>query len=68
MNVLTRKEILEALKGVSIDAQGVRVKVLDYNNNPLAPEKVAYSITYKEFGVSRKVVYYPNTVGFQFVR
>lgn len=68
MNVLTRKEILEALKGVSIDAQGVRVKVLDYTNNPLAPEKVAYSITYKEFGVSRKVVYYPNTVGFQFVR
>lgn len=68
MNILTRKEILEALKGVSIDAQGVRIKVLDYTNNPLAPEKVAYSITYKEFGVSRKVVYYPNTVGFQFVR
>lgn len=68
MKTLTRKEILEVLKGVSIDAQGVRVKVLDYTNNPLAPEKVAYSITYKEFGVSRKVVYYPNTVGFQFVR
>lgn len=68
MNVLTRKEILEALKGVAIDAQCARVKVLDYTNNPLAPEKVAYSITYKEFGVSRKAVYYPNTVGFQFVR
>lgn len=68
MKTLTRKDILEALKGVAIDAQCVRVKVLDYANNPLAPEKVAYSITYKEFGVSRKVVYYPNTVGFQFVR
>lgn len=63
-----KRQWVTTLKGVAIDAQCVRVKVLDYTNNPLAPEKVAYSITYKEFGVSRKVVYYPNTVGFQFVR
>ena len=68
MTTLTREQIIIALNEQVICAENVRVKVLDYSNNLLAPEKIAYSITYKQFGKSRKVVYYPNTVGFQHVR
>lgn len=41
-------------------------KVIDYSDNRLAPEPVAYRVHYTDyFGVRCKVTYYPNTVGFQ---
>lgn len=68
MELLTRKQVVEALNKITICTDSVRVKVIDYNNNPLAPEKVAYKVTFKQFGDSRSAVYYPNTVGFQFTK
>lgn len=41
-------------------------KVLDYSDNPLAPEKTAYKLHFTDLlGNRKKVIYYPNTVGFQ---
>nr|CAK6604221.1 unknown function [Klebsiella phage vB_Kpn_K82P1] len=63
--MLQRTEILKALSERYISPEGVRVRVIDYTGNPLAPEKVAYRITFTSLGQKRKVTYWPNTVGFQ---
>lgn len=63
--MLQRTEILKALSERYIAPERVRVRVMDYAGNPLAPEKVAYRITFTSLGRKYKVTYWPNTVGFQ---
>lgn len=63
--MLTREEVIEALKGIVINPENVRVSTKDYSDNPLAPEKIAYKITGKSLGSKFRYMYYPNTVGFQ---
>lgn len=60
-----RTTILEKLKEQYLDIQGLRVKEVDYSENPLAPEKTAYFVTFRSFGKLIKLAYYPSTVGFQ---
>lgn len=64
---MTKTEILNELCKHTIMGEGkVIIKEIDYSNNRLAPEAVAYRIFYTEYtGQRRKVTYYPNTVGFQ---
>ena len=47
-----------------------RKKVIDYRENPLAPEQFAYSISWEcQFSGNRgSAIYYPNTVGLQFTK
>lgn len=63
--MLQRIDILKALSERYITPESVRVRVVDYTGNPLAPEKVAYRITFTSLGQKHKVTYWPNTVGFQ---
>lgn len=63
--MLQRTEILKALNERYILPEKVRIRVIDYANNPLAPEDKAYRITFTSLGQKRKVTYWPNTVGFQ---
>ena len=64
---LTKEQVVEQLKKYTIIGKGrIVFKVLDYSDNRLAPEKVAYRLHYTDFtGKRRKVTYYPTTVGFQ---
>lgn len=64
---LTKEQVIEELRKHDILGEGrVVFKVLDYSENRLAPEKLAYRICYSDFaGRRRKATYYPNTVGFQ---
>lgn len=64
---LTKEQVLEELRKHTIIGEGrIVFKVLDYSANPLSPNKVAYRLTYPEYGGGRrKVTYYPGTVGFQ---
>lgn len=62
---MQRTEILKALSERYIAPEGARVRVMDYAGNPLAPEKVAYRITFTSLGRKYRVTYWPNTVGFQ---
>ena len=65
--ILTKEQVLEELRKHDILGEGrVVFKVLDYSENRLAPEKVAYRICYSDFaGRRRKATYYPKSVGFQ---
>lgn len=63
--MLQRTEILKALSGNYILPEKVRIKVIDYTGNPLAPEDIAYRITFTSLGQRYKVTYWPKTVGFQ---
>lgn len=65
MNKELRNNIIKRLGEVYVCAESVRVTEVDYSSNPLAPEGKAYKITFRQFGKSRKVTYWPNTVGFQ---
>lgn len=65
--MLNKQDVIKAASIFLIDtSKRVYFKVIDYSNNPLAPEKVAYKIYFWDLAGSRKkFVYYPNTVGFQ---
>jgi hypothetical protein len=65
--MLTKTEILQELSKHTLIGEGrVTMKVLDYSDNMLAPEPVAYRLHYSDIsGNRRKVTYYPKTVGFQ---
>lgn len=63
--MLQRTDIIKRLKGQFIDPQGVRIRVIDYTGNPLAPEETAYRITFTSLGTKYRVTYWPKTVGFQ---
>ncbi|WBF77683.1 hypothetical protein A73_7 [Escherichia phage A73] len=69
---LTKQEIIDRIKestGENI-GNGLIVKVLDYSNNPLAPEPVAYKLSWISVfsGKRTRCVYYPNTVGRQYCK
>ena len=67
MTNLTKEQVLAELGKYDILGNGkVIFKVLDYSQNPLSPNPVAYRVHYTNFaGQRRKVTYYPGTVGFQ---
>lgn len=52
-------------ENVKNDIIGISIKKVDYSNNILAPEKIAYKIYFTLYGKKRKFCFYPNTVGFQ---
>ena len=65
---LTKLQVLEAAKEVFLvdDTRRVYFKVIDYSDNPIAPESTAYRIYFWDvLGKRNKFTYYPNTVGFQ---
>lgn len=64
---MNRTEIIKELSKRTIMGDGrITIKEIDYSNNRLAPESIAYRIHYTDFTGKRcKVTYYPNTVGFQ---
>lgn len=64
---MEKAEVINELRKFAIIGEGrVIFKVLNYSQNGLAPEKVAYRIHYPDCnGERRSVTYYPNTVGFQ---
>lgn len=68
--MLTKEQVIEELRKYDILGEGrIMFKVIDYSQNGMAPEKVAYSVCYSDYvGNRRKAVYYPNTVGFQWSR
>lgn len=68
--MLTKEQVIEELRKYAILGEGrVIFKVIDYSENRLAPEKIAYRIFYSDYaGNRRKATYYPNTVGFQWSR
>jgi hypothetical protein len=65
--MLTKEQVISELSKFDLIGKGrIVFKVLDYSDNTLAPEKVAYRIHYTSYtGERRKATYYPNTVGFQ---
>ena len=52
-------------ENVRNDLKGLKIKKIDYSNNILSPEKVAYKIYFTLYGVNKRFCFYPNTVGFQ---
>ena len=67
MTLLTKAEVLAELTKRDILGEGrIMFKVLDYSENPFAPEKFAYRVHYtNHLGQRKKVTYYPKSVGFQ---
>jgi hypothetical protein len=65
---MTKQEAIDYMvkRGYTPDP-GARIvfKEVDYSNNPLAPEKTCYKISFNARGVRVKFAIYPNTVGFQ---
>ena len=69
--MLDKNDVLQAAKLVFLvdDTRRTYLKVVDYSNNPIAPEKVAYKFYfYNLMGQREKTMYWPNTVGFQVLR
>jgi hypothetical protein len=64
---MTRTELIENLSKVDIIGKGrIIIKELDYTNNPLAPEKKAWSVCYADAtGNRRRAVYHGERFGFQ---
>ena len=64
---IVKSDIITELSRFEALGKGrIIVKVLDYSDNSLSPEKVAYRVYYTNYsGERRKVTYWPNTVGFQ---
>lgn len=64
---MTRAELLEKLSKVDILGKGrIIVKEIDYTNNPLAPQKQAWSVCYTDgAGNRRRAVYHGEVFGFQ---
>jgi len=52
-------------ENVRNDLKGLKIKKVDYSNNILSPEKIAYKIYFTLYGVNKRFSFYPNTVGFQ---
>ena len=71
-DMLTKDDIIQAAKDRNhfIDESRMAYfKPVDYSNNPLAPESVAYRFYYWDiFGKRQKFTFWPNTVGFQGMR
>jgi len=67
MILLTKEQVIQELTKHDVLGKGrVMFKVMDYTNNGLSPEKVAYRLYYTDYlGQRKKVTYYPNSVGFQ---
>ena len=64
---MNKSDIITELSRFEALGKGrIIVKALDYSDNSLSPEKVAYRVYYTDcLGDRRKVTYWPNTVGFQ---
>ena len=65
---LTKEQVLNAAKEIFLvdDSRRVYFKVVDYSENPIAPENTAYRLYFWDIsGKRNKFTYYPNTVGFQ---
>lgn len=68
--LLTKQDVIKAASIFLIDTdRRVYFKVIDYTDNPLAPERIAYKLYFWNItGKRNKFIYYPNTVGFQGLR
>ena len=62
---LTKAEVIARLEQTVICPERVRVTVVSYESNPMAPEPLAYKVTYSQFGTRYSTTLWPNTVGFQ---
>lgn len=69
LGLMTPTEIIDKIRNdTGRDVSGnLRVRVIDYSENPLAPEKYAYSLSWTCIfsGKREKCIYYPNTYGMQ---
>ncbi len=69
--LLTRDQIIDLLekKGEKV-SDSLILRFLDYRNNPVAPEKFAYSVSFKHAFLDRreKAIFWPNSVGLQYYR
>jgi hypothetical protein len=63
---MTKQGAIDYLKCIGYNPEKVRFSVIDYSQNPLAPEKEAYRVHFTEYGQRRKCTIYPETVGAQF--
>lgn len=69
LGLMTPVEIIDKIRndtGRDV-SNNLRVRVIDYSDNPLAPEKYAYSLSWTcAFSGNRtRCIYYPNTYGIQ---
>lgn len=69
---LTKQELITIIDrnlGLGLKhSERVIVKVVDYSDNPIAPEKYAYKVFYTQYGKRQKFIYFPNTVGRQYLK
>ena len=69
--LLTRNQLIEKLesKGEKV-ADSLVLRFLDYRNNQMAPESFAYSVSFKHVFLDRreKAIFWPNSVGLQYIR
>ena len=63
----TKDEIIKYLNDHGVcTPEKTRMKIEDHSNNPLAPEKTCYKVTFKNvFGKTSRFAVWPDTVGFQ---
>jgi len=69
--ILNKDDVIEAAKQIFLIDTDRRIyfKVVDYSDNPMAPEQIAYKFYFWDItGQREKFMYYPNTVGFQGLR
>lgn len=70
LGLMTPTEIIDKIRNdTGRDVSGnLRVRVIDYRGNPVAPEEYAYSLSWVCVfsGKRTKCVYYPNTYGMQY--
>ena len=64
---INRNELIKKLKECRIvdNDQTIRVKQLDYSNNPLSPVDTAYRVFYTSLGQRKKSTYFNESLGFQ---
>jgi hypothetical protein len=67
---LNRKDVITSLsKDLGVDlnsmAKSLRVRTDDHLNNPLAPERYCYKVTFTLWGVKSRLAYWPETIGYQ---
>ena len=69
--LLTRYQIIDLLEkqGEKV-SDNLLLRFLDYRNNPVAPEKFAYSVSFKHAFLDHreKAVFWPNSVGLQYTK
>lgn len=72
VSVEKRNELISNLEKIAIIDKNKRIiiKELDYSDNPIAPCKVAYLVTFCEVYKTKrsKCVYWNDAIGFQFKR